>query len=203
MTVTVTPDEQRFYDLEIRDVSRSGKFRYLEGKAVPYGVWADVNDWLVERHQARSFERSTRGGAGKKLPLLLFHDNRKFPIGHAESWSHTDDGMYGVWQLEDTEDAQQAAALADSGSLTGLSVGFMDAAPPKFDYPRDLDPDGGFDGKVKVTRLESRLVEVSMTPTPAFVDAGVTQVRTRARRPQPPELEVDRWRRIVEKLHSG
>jgi hypothetical protein len=53
-----------------------------------------------------------------------------------------------------------------------------------------------------VTRLESRLVEVSVTPTPAFADAQVTMVRTRAVRPHRPELMVNTWRRELERLRS-
>jgi hypothetical protein len=181
----------------LRDVATTarGPYRFLEGMAVPYDQWVDIYEWMAERHAVDSFKRSTNGGAGHHAPLLLFHDNRQFPIGHAESWRHGADGMVGVWKLNGTDNAQQAAELAANGDLTGLSVGFQDAVTP------DIEEDAA--GKLWVTRMESRLLEVSVTPTPAFADAAVTMVRTATRRPPPPALEVDRWREIVEGLRSG
>jgi HK97 family phage prohead protease len=189
-------EETRAYQsrFELRDAGTSGRgpYRFLEGLAVPYETWADVYDWMAERHRQDSFKRSTNGGGGKQLPLLLFHDNRSWPIGHAERWSHDAEGMHGVWKLNGTEDAQTAAALAENGDLTGLSIGFQDAVEPEIDQDKA--------GKLWVTRLESRLVEVSVTPTPAFEAAGITMVRTAIQRPAPTELEVDRWRRRVVEL---
>jgi len=178
-------------------------YRYLEGRAVPYETWADIG-WFLELHRAGSFKRTTAGRSGTRLPLLLFHDNRSLSatIGHAESWRSGDDGLYGVWKLNDSPAAQEAAARADSDDLVGLSIGFQDAAPPDWEFPREFDPDLGPDHKARVTRVESRLLEVSLTPTPAFAEAGVTLVRTRARRPPPPERAVDRWWRELEALKS-
>jgi hypothetical protein len=202
--------EERLYraDLALRETQLVGRpYRYLEGRAVPYDTWADIG-WFMEAHAARSFERSTKGGAGHKLPLLLFHDNRSMPIGHAEEWRH-DDGLRGVWRLNDTADAQQAAALADNGDLVGLSIGFA-PIDSKWDFVDDWAPELGADHKDRVTRVESRLLEVSLTPTPAFVDAEVTLVRTAlaahtrdAAAPPRPERQVDHWRREVERLRSG
>ena len=83
---------------------------------------------------------------------------------------------HGVWRLNDTADAQRAAQLAEAGDLIGLSIGFQ---PIRSDWELvdDWDPDLGLDHKDRVTRLESRLLEVSMTPTPAFQEAKVTLVR--------------------------
>jgi HK97 family phage prohead protease len=186
--------------LEIRDaqaVGAAGRYRFLEGLAVPYDTWADIG-WFVEQHAAGSFERSTKG-AGKQLPLLLYHDNRNWPVGHAEKWSH-DGGLAGVWRLNDTADAQQAASLAEQGDLKGLSIGF---APIRSDWKRvdDYNPELGPDHKDRVTRLESRLLEVSLTPTPAFADASVTLVRTAFTRDG--RVEVDAWRSELERLRSG
>jgi HK97 family phage prohead protease len=199
------PEEREFTTtLELRDAQAVGRpFKYLEGRAVPYGTWADIG-WFLEQHRHGSFKRSTNGSrSDPKIPLLLFHDNRSFPIGHAESWTHPDDGLHGVWKLNDSAEAQRAAGMADDGDLVGLSIGFQDVTRPEWEWPKDFDPDGGPEAKARVTRIESRLLEVSMTPTPAFADATVSMVRTRARPPAPPEREVDRWRRIVEALHSA
>jgi hypothetical protein len=143
---------------------------------------------------------------------LLFHDNRSFPIGHAEQWRH-DDGLAGVWKLNGSEESERAADAAAAGDLVGLSVGFMDAVAPEWEYLDwdAWDPTLGPAHKDKVTRVESRLLEVSMTPTPVFSDAGVTSVSTRtaygvhvreAHFPRPVPV-VDRWREIVDGLRSG
>jgi HK97 family phage prohead protease len=193
--------------LELRDAQAVGRpYRYLEGRAVPYDTWADIG-WFVESHAAGSFKKSTREAA-KAAPLLLFHDHSRFPVGHAERWAHEDDGLHGVWRLNDRAEAQQAAVLAESGDLVGLSIGFQ---PIRSDWALvdDWNPDLGQDHKDRVLRTESRLLEVSLTPTPAFAEAMVTEVRaalayTRAARqvflgPR----AVDHWRAEVERLRSA
>jgi hypothetical protein len=206
-------------DLVVRDVQAVGKpYRYLEGRAVPYGVWANLG-WFMEAHATDSLKQSTKVGAGRALPLLLFHDARSFPIGTSDTWHHRDDGLDGVWKLNDSAEAQRAAAAAEAGELTGLSIGFQPirSAWDFVDWD-DWDPDLGPDHMDRVTRQESRLVEVSVTPTPAFVDAQVAQVRslhaivdgrdthlqlrTRALGARP-HAEVDRWRSIVDGLRSA
>jgi hypothetical protein len=192
--------------LNLRDTQAVGRpYKYLEGRAVPYDEWAPVRTpfgGFLEQHRHGSFKRSTNPArpAGKSLPLLLFHDNRSFPIGHAESWSHPADGLHGVWKLNDSPEAQRAAHLAEAGDLVGLSIGFTDATAPAWadGDPFSDDPDE----LPRVTRVESRLVEVSMTPTPAFEAAQVTMVRSAWRPPTPPERDVDRWRRIADELRS-
>ena len=133
----------------------------------------------MEAHAAGSLKQSTSAGKGRTLPLLLFHDNRSFPVGASEQWTHTPDGLDGVWKLNDSPEAQQAAGAAERGELTGLSIGFQ---PIRSDWDMvawdDWDPDLGPDHMDHVTRLESRLVEVSITPTPAFTDAQVNSVRS-------------------------
>jgi HK97 family phage prohead protease len=195
-------------ELVLRDAELTGKpYRYLEGRAVPYEAFADIG-WYVEQHAVGSFERSTKGGSGKAAPLLLFHDNRSFPIGHAESWRHEADGMYGVWRLNDRAEAQRAASAADERDLVGLSVGFQ---PIRSDWELvdDWAPELGWDHKDRCTRLESRLLEVSLTPTPAFAEAQVTEARdatvyTRGARARfVPELDADRWRAELDKLRSA
>jgi HK97 family phage prohead protease len=185
-------------DLELRDVQAVGRpYRYLEGRAVPYDTWARVG-WFWEQHRYGSFKKTTRHA---NLPLLLFHDNRSFPIGHAESWAHPDDGLHGVWKLNGTAEAQRAAELAENGDLVGLSIGFADAAPPAWE---DGDPfSDDLDAWPRVTRVESRLLEVSMTPTPAFAEAGVTMVRTAARQPERARRQMDHWRRVLADLRSA
>ena len=208
-TTTMAAPEARTFaaTLDLREVEATG-YDYLEGLAVPYDTFGDVG-WFMEQHAAGSFKRSTTGGTGKRLPLLLFHDNRSFPIGHAEQWTHDADGMRGVWKLSATPEARQAAEAADAGDLVGMSVGF---APVRSDwtYVDEWNPDLGPEHKDRVTRLESRLLEVSLTPTPVFGDAAVTCVRSsfdmEARSAQARAARtraVDAWRADVDRLRSA
>src|SRR5215472_9321237 len=109
-------NERRVFQAEIRDVQAVGRpYRYLEGRAVPYGVWADVGPFM-EQHAPRSFLRSTRGRSGQPgLPLLLMHNAEDLGaiVGHAEKWTHEDDGLLGLWKLADGSNAQRAAQMAE------------------------------------------------------------------------------------------
>jgi hypothetical protein len=198
---------------ELRDSGRVGS-HYIEGRAVPYDTPANVG-WFVETHAFKSLERSTRGGTAKALPLLLFHEIGSLDgmIGHAEQWSHEADGLHGVWRLGDGPAAQRAADMASAGDLTGLSIGFQ---PIRSTWTLldagEWDPEGGPEHMDRVTRMESRLLEVSLTPTPAFSDAEVTMVRSarrtytgedrRAWMAAKPTPALDHWRRVAEDLHS-
>lgn len=214
--MTVYPDEVRRYGAQIRELQAVGRpYRYLEGRAVPFNDFQPVSGFYLEAHDPGSFKRSTNGGDGAKAPLLLFHDNQRFSIGHAERWEHQDDGLHGVWRLNDTPDAQQAAALARNEDLTGLSVGFIpDATKDVWHYADDWAPELGADHMDRVVRMDNRLLEVSLTPTPAFAAATVSDVyteahteemltthRTRARR-RPEPSRRDAWRRELEEIRS-
>jgi len=196
-------DELRVYSttLEVRDVDeRAGRYTQLRGRAVPYDTFANLGYYL-EQHAGGSFAQSTKAGSGRGLPLLLFHDNRSFPIGHATEWKHGD-GLDGVWRLNDSDEAQRAAQMAYDGDLVGLSVGFQ-SIRSDVEQPKTWNPELGPEYMDKVTRLESRLLEVSLTPTPAFVDAGVTLVRSaHPRRPERSRAEIDGWRKLADGLRS-
>src|SRR5215471_9369204 len=205
--MTIAPEARAYVTtLQLRETQAVGRpYQYLEGRAVPYDTFADIG-WFLEQHAGGSFEQSTKAGTGRALPLLLFHDNRQFPIGKAESWAHDGGGLDGVWKLNDSPQAQTAGRAADDGELVGMSVGFQPIRSD-WDYVEDWDPDLGPDHMDRVTRLESRLVEVSLTPTPAFADAGVTLVRSAynlqqraAMRTKPPQLEA--WRNYLEQVRS-
>lgn len=209
---TLGRDLARVYPavLEVRDVGTVGKnpYRYLEGRAVPFDTWTNTG-LFMESHAAGSLRQTTSVGAGRTLPLLMFHDHQSFPIGRADSWDNTPEGLDGVWKLNDSPEAQRAAAAAERGELTGLSIGFMPIRSAWDMVGWDAwDPDMGPDHMDKVTRLESRLVEVSLTPTPAYTDAQVAQVRAAgvqirsALLGDRPHAEVDRWRDIVDGLRS-
>jgi HK97 family phage prohead protease len=177
----------------------------LHGRAVPYGVWTDVG-WYEESIRAGAFHKSIREAA-RSLPLLLWHDNESWPIGVVRSWEDGDDGLDGVWTLDDDERAQRAAKLARDGFLTGLSVGFQPM--PTGSHWEFVDEDAWTRGeRDRVERTEARLLETSLTPTPAYAGAAVSLVRSadkphaadRARAPRRGEL--DHWRTILDELRN-
>jgi HK97 family phage prohead protease len=169
---TIVAPESRVQPLLLRmeDAQVVGGVRkFLEGRAVPYNVPTDIG-WYTETHMPGEFTKSIRESA-KSLPLLLFHDSRSLDsiIGVAEKWTEEADGLWGVWRLSDAEHAQRAAKMAEDGMLGFLSVGFQ---PIRSETIYD-DQD-----RATVNRLESRLLEVSLTPTPAFQAATVSKVRS-------------------------
>ena len=199
--MTVNIPERRVFEspLQLRDTQLIGKpYKYLEGRAVPYNEWADIG-FFLEQHAPGSLDATTRGGSGQHLPLMLFHNNQRWPIGHVEAWRSDDGGLNGVWRLNELPEAQQAASLAAAGDLTGMSIGFQ---PVKSDWEylsdEEWNPDVG--RKDRVTRTESRLLEVSMTPTPAFAGAEVALVRTAERSRTRGNTRLDGWVRELAKL---
>jgi hypothetical protein len=195
--------------LLLRDVNLTGRgpFTHIEGRAVPYRTWADIG-WFLEQHEVDSLKQSTTAGTGKTLPLHLFHDNRAWPIGGSVDWRSGADGLHGVWCLNDLPEAQEAARLARSGELGYLSIGFS-PRQSKWEFAGDWDPDLGWDHMDRVTRTESRLLEVSLVSTPAFEEAEVTLVRQH-RATVEDEESVDReayvrWReaRIAAQLRAA
>lgn len=194
MVTLAAPEVRTFPALEFRDLDATESSKYLEGRAVPYGVEQDVG-WYIETIQKGCFAKSIREAA-RRLPLLLWHDSRTFPIGVSKTWREEDDGLWATWEL-DVEDgqAQEAARKARNGMLTGLSVGFI---PIKSDHIRSDD-----DEVMRIVRIEGRLLEVSLTPTPAYAGAKVSLVRTaehlsRDRR----SAKLAAWREYLDKIST-
>lgn len=178
----------------------------LHGRAVPYNVPTNVG-FYTETVAPGAFSKSIREAA-RGLPLLLWHDNESWPIGKAVEWDSGDDGLDGTWELDDSDLAQRAARQARDGFLTGLSVGFQPLpGGSQWEFVSDEAWEAG--ELDSVTRTEARLLETSLTPTPAFAGAGVTLVRSlgmpeevRAHRRSAPSSEVDHWRRVLAGLRT-
>lgn len=198
MTALRAPEVRTFASLELREVDSTDSLTYLEGRAVPYGEFTNVG-WYLEQIAQGAFEKSTREAA-KSLPLLLWHDNRTWPIGLAESWTHEDDGMRGVWKLDGSDEAQRGARMARDGYLVGMSVGFS-PIKSEWEMAEDWDPENE-ESMDRCTRVEARLHEVSLTPTPAYAGASVELVRSADKRathaPTRRATEVDSWRRWLD-----
>ena len=158
--------------IEVRDVDQGG--RRIFGRAVPYNVEIDLG-FYRETMLPGVFARSIKGAA-RALPLLLFHDSSSLDsiVGRVDRWEDTKSGLDGVWLIDDDEAGRAAAAKVESGSLGFMSVGFQ---PVGGDHGtlRTWDDDD----VLHVARKEARLLEVSLTPTPAYKEAVITKVRSR------------------------
>jgi HK97 family phage prohead protease len=167
--------ERAVFEFRAAEVETAGRFTRLEGRAVPYNTWANVGPYL-EQFKPRAFAKSIRETAAA-LPLMLFHGREDmWPIGKAAGWDDKDDGLYGRWDLNDSPNAQRAAAMARSGELGFLSIGFVDVRSVP-ELAADYNPMLGEDHMDRITRIEARLVETSVVPTPAYADAEITLVR--------------------------
>ncbi len=200
MTSTLAP-EKRILGIELRDVDTTESLSMIQATAVPYNTPADVG-WYVEEHVPGSFAKSIKEAAAA-LPLLMFHDNRTWPIGAADEWDDNGTALVGTWRLDGSEEAQRAGQLARDGILNFMSIGFMPIRS-EWELVDDWNPDKGPEFKDHVRRLESRLLETSMVPTPAFKDAAVKWVRSgdSPRRRDAGRRELAEWRREIDALKA-
>lgn len=127
------------------------------GRAVPYETPTMIGG--IEESFARdSF--SPDDVIGK--PLAYRHDQ---PIGIITKAENREDGLYIDFEIANTADGRDAATLARMGASKGLSVGFQ---PIESAWAKTRD---------KVQHLTARLLEVSLTPFPAYATAGVSDIR--------------------------
>lgn len=174
---TAAPEGRLFAGVELRDVDTTESLSMIEGRAVPYGEWANIAGFFMESFGAGSLAKSIKEAA-RALPMNVFHDGKSFPIAAASKWTERGDGLWGQWTLDqDSEYAQEAARHAKAGRLTGLSIEFL---PIRSTWERveDWDPDRGPEHMDRVTRLEARLAAVALVQSPAYVGAGVQLVRS-------------------------
>jgi HK97 family phage prohead protease len=133
--------------------------RIISGKIVPFGPVGMTSAGPVV------FERgSIQIDNSQKVKLLLEHDP-KSPLGRAQSFNETQDGIYASFKISNTTRGNDALieASAEESLRTGLSVGVEVLAS----YPKN--------GNLVVS--SARLMEVSLVQSAAFGDnAQVTSV---------------------------
>jgi HK97 family phage prohead protease len=139
-------------DSENGDVVGTG-----HGLAVPYNVETKIGG-LRESFAPGAFD--VREVIGK--PLAYRHGE---PIGRITGAESREDGLYIDFDIVNTAQGRDAAVLARTDSIKGLSVGFI-AAKSAMSKTRDA-----------ITHTVANLVEVSLTPYPAYATAGVSSIR--------------------------
>jgi HK97 family phage prohead protease len=193
---TIAPERRVYADaVQVRDLETTDSLSRLSGIAVPYNHQTDVGFYL-ESFEAGALSKSI-AEAARGLPLLLFHDDRSFPIGIAEEWQEKSDGLHGVWRLDSGEIAQRAAQLAKDNLLAYMSIRFVPIRS-EWTYVEDFAPDLGAAHKDAVVRKEARLLETSLVSTPAYAGAQVKWVRTgETQRRTAGPTELDGWKKYL------
>lgn len=208
------PDERR--TAPVLDIEVTDNLKYLSAIAVPYNEPADIGMFMEDfarGSMAKSIEEAARS-----LPLHVMHDDmpmyspmtaESWPIGVASEWRDEANYLRGVWKLDDSLKAQRAAQLAkpdeNGNSLLGyMSIRFQPIRSA-WTYAEDWNPDLGPAHKDRVTRIEARLVSVSLVSTPAYKSAAVEWVRSAEpqRVRESAARELDEWAAYLEKVKAG
>ena len=139
--------------IEAADTER----RIISGQIVPFGAIGNTNVGKV------IFERgSIQIPNVSKIKLLAQH-NSNDPIGRAQSFNETADGIQGTFKVTAASKGTDYLLMASEGLVDGLSVG-VDVI-----NSREMK-----NGTIIVTAAV--LKEVSLVESPAFTDARVTKV---------------------------
>ena len=131
--------------------------RTISGKIVPFG--GEVGNTSAG---AVVFERGAINISDtSKVKLLLEHDQKQ-PIGRAQFFNETDEGIFASFKISKSSRGTDALIEASEELRTGLSVGVMvNAAKPK-------------NGVLYVSSAD--LLEVSLVQAAAFKSAAVTDI---------------------------
>ena len=127
------------------------------GLAVPYGTETMIGG-MRESFAPETFD--IENVIGK--PLAYRHGE---PVGKITGAENREDGLYIDFDIVDTALGRDAAVLARSSVIKGLSVGFN---PIKSAMSRAKD---------SIQHTAANLLEVSLTPYPAYATAGVSSIR--------------------------
>lgn len=163
----------RDFHFDIKNVEKNG---IIEG----YGSVFDVKDSDDEIIARGAFLESLAWyqTKGLKPPMLWMHQAKE-PLGAWEEAREDEYGLYmrGRMLVEDVQSAKEKHALAQSGALSGLSIGFR-----TLKSHRDTSK-----GAVVIDNL--RLWEVSLVTFPANEEARITGVKSDGTLPTEREFE--------------
>ena len=173
-------------DVHVRAAPDGGPVgRILDLRVVPYNVSAQVRDApdaepYLEQFAPGAFARAVR--APDRVQFRYHHGQGLADwIGRGVSFAEGDGGLDGSVRVLPGVFGDQALTLVDEGLLQGVSVGFQDLAR------RNRRAGDG-----AIIRERCHLVEVSLTPEPAYAGAQVTGRRSRTPDPDPDWLEAAR-----------
>jgi HK97 family phage prohead protease len=159
--------------------------RHLRGLVAPFQSQYDTGKY-IETFTSSTFDKSIQE-RGSRIPLLEQHDSTRHPIGMATTWEKSTEGLIADFKLAPTARGDEAHALAQSGIVTGLSVGFIPI--------RNKTSQSG--GRTHIQRIEARLDHVGLVTTAAYTEAKVLSVR--AYDPDDEEIvpRLAKWRHLL------
>ena len=140
------------------------------GMAVPYGTETIIGG-VRESFAPGSFDLDNVIGK----PLAYRHGE---PVGIITGAENREDGLYIDFDIVDTSLGRDAAVLARTNTIKGLSVGFN---PLKSVMSKARDA---------ITHTAANLLEVSLTPYPAYSSAGVSSIREEEEEGDPKMIET-------------
>lgn len=140
--------------------------RTISGLAVPYGTVAESGG------QMWSFSKGTLTYADAKRVKLLISHNWYDAIGYAASLEDTDEGLFASFKVARGARGDEALSMAEDGVWDGLSIGV--AGGGRFDVVDGVNHS-----------ISAPLVEISLTPAPAYDAARVTSVAAQADHTKP------------------
>jgi HK97 family phage portal protein/HK97 family phage prohead protease len=137
--------------------------RTITGLAAPFGVVGTTGgqNWVLTSDSVTPPDDVSR------VKLLMDHSFGE-AVGYAQSIEIKDDGLYASFKVANTPEGDRALQLATDRVYDGLSVGL------------------GYGGQLSMvdddtaTYTGAPLLEISLTPLPAFSDARVTAVAASA-----------------------
>ena len=129
----------------------------VTGIAVPYNSTITVG-----AHRESFAPESVDPAQSVGSPVLWRHDE---PVGVIRAAKNTPGGLVVEMELAATQRGTDTATLVRTGSVKGLSIGFV-PVEDEWDTQR-----------THVTRMKAQLNEVSLTHMPAYSGAAVTAVR--------------------------
>jgi HK97 family phage prohead protease len=180
--------------IHVRDFTSSlalrdgGDGRTLVGPVLPWGVEAKVVD--RGRLVTETFQRGALAdavGQPGRVPLTATHpqDAGMLPIGVTVELRDEADALHGAWHVSKTMVGDEVLELARDGVPLGLSIGFTEV-PGGSRWSAD---------RQRVTRTRAALDHVAVVRQPAYVGAGIAEVRAAAARAEAMNLLLALLRR--------
>lgn len=178
--------EVRSLPLEVREASDG---RTLSVRLATYGTSYELPAF-TETLRPGVFAKSIVQAA-RSMPLFSHHEYDKVPVGKAVAWRDTPETLEADILMDTRAEAREMVRLIREDLMAGISVGFQ---PITDSWDNSGD-------KPHVDRIEARLYESSLTPIPAYADAGVLAMRSSgcpgvpgtAIVPRPRLLEMKAW----------
>lgn len=148
--------------LDTRTTNTPGAHYDTEGRRIYRALAYDTSN--IDRHGTTIDPAAFRPTNNTSIPVILFHDADRFPVGRVVEWTIEENGPIAGFVFADTNEAREAELLVATGFLNGVSIGFLGWNLEK----RDGVP----------TYTDVEVVELSLTPTPSSRGALINLERS-------------------------